>query len=217
LFLEKSKKNSFFLSTMDSDGIKRILLFSGKRKSGKDFITEKLLARYKSNFIDSQILPLFCFSLGRENAEIIRISEPIKSTWAKENNLDLEQLLSDGPYKEKYRQNMIVWSDEMRAKDSGIFCRAASENISKSIVIVSDIRRKTDIKWFQENFGDKIALVRILCDDTERSRRGWIFQEAVDDIQSECDLDDWTEWNSVIENNGNRDISSMLEDIKNLL
>ena len=27
------------------EGVKTILLFSGKRKSGKDFITEKLLAK----------------------------------------------------------------------------------------------------------------------------------------------------------------------------
>lgn len=71
------------------------------------------------------------FRLGTESAEIIRISEPIKSHWAREKGLDLDQLLSDGPYKEKYRKEMIVWSDHVRSTDPGYFCRAA---INKSII-----------------------------------------------------------------------------------
>lgn len=43
-------------------------------------------------------------------------------------NLDLKELLSDGPYKEKYRKDMIVWSDEVRQKEYGYFCRVAMEN-----------------------------------------------------------------------------------------
>lgn len=42
-------------------------------------------------------------------------------------NLDLKELLSDGPLKEKYRKDMITWSDEVRAKDYGYFCRVAME------------------------------------------------------------------------------------------
>lgn len=30
--------------------------------------------------------------------------------------------------KEIYRKQMIVWSDEMRAKDYGFFCREATKN-----------------------------------------------------------------------------------------
>jgi len=180
--------------------VKTILLFSGKRKSGKDFITEKLLTK-----------------LGGDEAEIIRISEPIKSTWAKEKNLNLTELLSDGPYKEKYRKQMIEWSDEKRAEDYGIFCREASRNISKSTVIVSDIRRKTDVRWFRETFGDKIKLIRIKCDDKIRISRGWKFQEGVDDIQSECDLDDWTEWDLSVDNDGHKETEEILEEIMKLL
>uniref|UniRef100_T1GD91 Phosphomevalonate kinase n=1 Tax=Megaselia scalaris TaxID=36166 RepID=T1GD91_MEGSC len=93
-----------------------IILISGKRKSGKDFLSEKLNQRLS----DSQI---------------IRISEPIKSSWAKELNLDLNLLLSDGPYKEKYRKDMIEWSDSVRAKDPGFFCRAAMTKASKEVII----------------------------------------------------------------------------------
>ncbi len=33
--------------------------------------------------------------------------------------------MSDGLYKEKYRAEMIAWGEEIRAKDSGFFCRSA--------------------------------------------------------------------------------------------
>jgi phosphomevalonate kinase len=151
--------------------------------------------------------------LGEENAEIIRISEPIKAFWATKKSLDLTQLLSDGAYKERYRKEMIVWSDEMRAKDFGIFCREASKRISKQTVIVSDIRRKTDIRFFRETFGNKIKLIRIVCSDCIRQQRGWKFEAGVDDIQSECDLDDWNEWDLLIENTGERDENEILDEI----
>lgn len=112
---------------------------------------------------------------------------------------------------------MIVWSDKKRAEDYGVFCREASRGISKQTVIVSDIRRKTDIKWFRETFGDKIKLIRIICNDCVRKERGWTFQEGVDDIQSECDLDDWTEWDLLIGNDGLKDSEEILCEIFTVL
>jgi phosphomevalonate kinase len=54
-------------------------------QSGKDFVCEKLLER-----------------LGGA-AEIGRLSAPLKQAFAEENGLDFKELLTDGPYKEKYR------------------------------------------------------------------------------------------------------------------
>lgn len=153
-----------------------------------------------------------------EKAQIIRISEPIKSKWAVEKGLDLTELLSDGPYKEKYRKEMIVWSDEMRKNDYGIFCKAATLAIDKCIVIVSDIRRQGDIKWFRETFTrDKVKLVRIVCDEKIRKNRGWKFQEGVDDQESECGLDEWKEWDLIVENDGEKDTEEHLTHILGLI
>lgn len=169
--------------------------------------------------------------LGTEAAEIIRISEPIKSYWAREKGLDLEQLLSDGPYKETYRKEMIVWSDQVRSTDPGFFCRAAiakrmlnnyecrfnlKMNISlsgtKPIVIISDIRRKSDIKYFKdESFN--FRTIRIHVNDDERRKRGWAFEDGVDNVQSECDLDDFNEWDLMLENDGSADVDSLLSKI----
>lgn len=112
---------------------------------------------------------------------------------------------------------MIIWSDEKRAEDYGIFCREASRDISKATVIVSDIRRQNDIKWFRETFGDKIKLIRIQCDNSIRAKRGWKFEVGIDDIQSECDLDDWKEYDLIVNNDGQKQTEDILDEILTLL
>lgn len=131
--------------------------------------------------------------------------------------MNLTELLSDGPYKETYRKAMIIWSDERRAVDPGVYCREASKNITKTTVIVSDIRRKADIKWFKETFGDKIKLVRIFCPESLRIERGWKFTKGIDDIQSECDLDDFHDWDLLVENDGKKEIDEILGTIEDFL
>ncbi|KAJ2949667.1 hypothetical protein O0L34_g15593 [Tuta absoluta] len=164
-----------------------ILLFSGKRKSGKDFLTDHLQ------------------KLLGDRCEVIKISQPIKSHWAKEKNLNLNELLSDSEYKEQYRLDMIKWSDEMREQDYGCFCRAACQNApDRAIWIVSDIRRKTDIRWFKETYKDIIRTIRISADLDTRNSRGYVFKEGVDDVTSECDLDDYEDWDLIVDNGKNK-------------
>lgn len=79
------------------------------------------------NFIKITYLLIY-FRISKEKCEIVRISEPIKSSYAKTHNLDLSQLMADTPYKEQYRLDMIKWSEEVRHKDYGYFCKAACEN-----------------------------------------------------------------------------------------
>ncbi|XP_013183683.1 phosphomevalonate kinase [Amyelois transitella] len=175
-----------------------ILLFSGKRKSGKDYLTDNL----------QKILTDRC--------EIIKISRPIKSHWAKEKNLNLNELLCDTQYKELYRLDMIRWSEDMRDKDYGCFCREACQNAAdRPIWIVSDIRRKTDIRWFKETYGDIIRTIRIEADETTRVLRGYQFQPGVDDFPSECDLDDYYYWDLLI-NNG-RERQQLQEQLASIL
>ncbi|GLV31714.1 Phosphomevalonate kinase [Carabus blaptoides fortunei] len=149
-----------------------------------------------------------------DKCTIVRISEPIKSHYAKTYNLDLSQLLSDGAYKEKYRLNMIKWSEEVRDKDHGYFCKAACENASiKDIWIVSDIRRKTDLKWFGETYGKLIKTIRINADQHIREKRGWIFTNGIDNAASECDLDDVETWDMSFYNNNLEQAQEIIENI----
>ncbi|XP_053678059.1 phosphomevalonate kinase [Anopheles nili] len=176
---------------------KVIILFSGKRKCGKDYLSEALLKK-----------------LGPDRAQIIRISEPIKRHWSEKMGLDLSELLSDSAYKEQYREKMIVWSDERRREDYGVFCRAACLSINRDICIVSDVRRKTDVQFFRETFGtERVRTVRIEASEAERSRRGWQFQQGVDDVQSECDLDDFVAWDMVLQNEETDTVDASLEQL----
>lgn len=50
-----------------------------------------------------------------------------------------------------------------------------------------------------------------------RKSRGWKFQIGVDDVQSECDLDDVTEWDLSVENDGSQDAEDILQQILTLI
>jgi len=60
-----------------------------------------------------------------QKSVIIRLSGPIKTHWAKSLDLNIDQLLGNGEYKEKYRLEMAKWGEDMRKEDYGYFCRAA--------------------------------------------------------------------------------------------
>ncbi|KAH0950184.1 hypothetical protein HN011_003658 [Eciton burchellii] len=175
----------------------RILLFSGKRKSGKDYITEILHNR-----------------IGLQKSVIIRLSGPIKTHWAKSLDLNIDQLLGNGEYKEKYRLEMAKWGEDMRKEDYGYFCRAAIDMYNAwdmPIWIISDVRRKTDIKWFLKNFGDVCKTIRIVCPEEVRRKRGWIHTSGIDDSETECDLDDVNTWDVLLENSDDSDIETIVQ------
>lgn len=67
-------------------------------------------------------------------------------------------------------------------------------------MIVSDIRRKTDIKYFKEE-GYYIKTIRIEANDEVRKARGWVFEDGIDNVQSECDLDNFEQWDFKVDNN----------------
>lgn len=172
---------------MSEENPKLVLVFSGKRKSGKDFVTDILKER-----------------IG-DKSVIIRLSGPLKECYAKDNGLDYEKLLSASDYKEKYRLDMLRWSEAIRNQDYTYFCKAAISKYEAEkhpIWIISDARRLTDHTFFRENYGERMKTVRILASDESRKLRGWEFTEGVDDKETECGLDSVTEWNYRIENSG---------------
>ena len=58
------------------------------------------------------------------------------------------------------------------------------------VLIVSDCRRKTDIKFFEETFGrDCVKRIRVEAPEELRKQRGYAFQDGVDNAESECGLD----------------------------
>ncbi|XP_028297961.1 phosphomevalonate kinase [Gouania willdenowi] len=170
---------------MDRIKPKLILIFSGKRKSGKDYVTNLIHER-----------------LGPEVCAVLRLSGPLKQQYAQEHGLDLELLIGPGPYKERYRADMIDWGQRRRDQDPGFFCRLATKDAAQPVWVVSDARRLSDLSWFRSQFPGQIQTVRVQSSEGTRKQRGWSFTQGVDDAQSECGLDgcedfDWTIVNDV--------------------
>lgn len=88
-----------------------IFCFSGKRKTGKDFICSRLQERLDSKDVRS----------------VIRgISYPLKEEYARIHKLDAERLKFDYNYKELARKSMVEFGEEIRRRDPHYFCRYSS-------------------------------------------------------------------------------------------
>ena len=160
-----------------------VLVFSGKRKSGKDYVTDKL---HKL--------------VGSDKCSVIRLSAPLKQQYSKENGLDYNMLLSSSSYKERFRDDMIKWGEKKRDANPNYFCDLACLGNKKSVWIISDARRHSDIVYFRERYSN-VYFIRITASNEIREKRGWQFVKGIDDCDSECALDHGVEWDYVIVNN----------------
>ncbi|XP_029927849.1 phosphomevalonate kinase [Myripristis murdjan] len=177
---------------------KLVLLFSGKRKSGKDHVTELIQRR-----------------LGPEVCCVLRLSAPLKQQFAQEHGLDLQQLLGSGPYKEKFRAQMILWGETRRHDDPGFFCRLATRGARQPVWVVSDARRLSDLQWFRSQFPAQTRCVRVQTSDQTRTQRGWSFTAGIDDAESECGLDSGVDFDWIITNDA--DAPSLEEQLQTIL
>ena len=124
----------------------------------------------------------------------------IKREYAQLNNLDFKLLLSDSPYKDIYRKEMIKLEECKRNADPGHYCRLAAAQASKPCWIVVDNRRETDLVYFKSQYPDKCLVVRVRASEEVRAKRGWRWKEGVDNVTSECGLDHYP-WDVVVTNN----------------
>ncbi|XP_074605484.1 phosphomevalonate kinase [Brevipalpus obovatus] len=183
-----------------SQGPQLVVIISGKRKCGKDFIVDLLTERFQ------------------EFMAIIRIAEPIKLKYSQMHGADFKELLSSGEYKEKHRYEMVRWSEEEKVKrnDPVYFLREAielSKAHTKPIWILSDARRVVDVEFFNSPQFSQTNVIRIRVEALleTRKNRGWIFTDGIDDAETECGLDHYERWDHLIKNDGT------IEDLKNRL
>eukprot|EP00040_Diaphanoeca_grandis_P027301 m.155002 g.155002 ORF g.155002 m.155002 type:complete len:211 (-) comp30919_c2_seq2:246-878(-) len=182
------------LTTLKPIVPKVVFVFAGKRKCGKDYVTDILLER-----------------IGDKVAEIKRLSAPLKKQYAKDHGLDYDQLLSASDYKENYRSDMIRWGESKRDADAGYFARLTTADATKPIWIISDARRPGDIAYFKGKYNT--ITVRVEASSDVREKRGWKFQPGVDDAPSECGLDN-SQWDFVVKNEGSsEDLEKFLHSI----
>ncbi|KAK6758305.1 hypothetical protein RB195_015864 [Necator americanus] len=174
--------------------VKLVVLISGKRKSGKDYCCRKLKAALE---------PL--------KVTVSGLSHSLKAIYAAKNGLDYSELISDGPYKEIYRLKMIKWGESVRESEPYFFCRSAiTATCEDDVVIISDCRRPTDIEYFRRNY--HTLTVRIKASIEERERRGFAFVEGIDDMPSECALDDYTHDMTIV-NDSSRDLTCEIDNV----
>lgn len=176
--------------------LRLVIIFSGKRKSGKDHISTLI-----TNYIG--------YARMRHLA-ILRIAGPIKKEFARNNKLDFTRLLDSSEYKENFRLAMVEWSEGYREKEGwNCFLKLAIKEQKakdKAIWILNDARRPCDLEYFEEDpsFADtKIIKLRIEATEEARMSRGWRFVEGIDDRETECGLDYYDDWTYVIDNDYN--------------
>lgn len=177
---------------IDRTPVKIVIIFAGKRKSGKDYCSDRLLAL-----------------VGDEVAEIGRLSGPLKKAYADEHNLDYAELLTASAYKEQHRARMIAWGEARRAADAGFFARKVLAEATRPILIISDARRPGDIAFFQGAV-PRVVTARVEASPDTRRARGWVFTSGVDVAESECGLDAHAPWDVVMKNDDGADIHAQL-------
>ncbi|XP_015782095.1 phosphomevalonate kinase-like [Tetranychus urticae] len=171
-----------------------VVILSGKRKSGKDFVAELIEKRY------------------RNGLAVIHISKPIKQKYAELHGAAFDELMKASEYKEQFRLDMVKWSEKEKLdrNDQAYFLKLAIElekAQERKVWLVADARRPADIGYFDSPQFDSVEIikVRIQATDETRKSRGWMFTKNIDDATTECGLDNFTDWTHVIDNNGTCD------------
>ena len=124
---------------------------------------------------------------------------------------------------------MIEWSDQKREIDPGYFCQLALQDLinklEKSnetkdkfvIFLVTDMRRKTDLEFFNKTFPNLVKTVRVKASESTRQSRNWVFTKGVDDVKSECDLDDIENFDFNILNNNDHEFENSLSILRDFI
>lgn len=224
---------------------KLVLLFSGKRKCGKDYLTALLLPLLVILWIIS--FPkassfkywLFISDWERrlpkwyESRNQLNLIGPRKRVWIWTNcwPTDLTRRFIERKWSNGVTVFVLKIMDTFAGRpwkevDSFLgflgmhLCLIIIVGIShvsaqRPVVVVSDIRRRTDIEYFKNTYN--IKTIRIEAVNDVRQQRGWTFENGVDNVQSECDLDDFEHWDFRINNDGTDDINLFLTQIADVI
>ena len=119
----------------------------------------------------------------------IGIGDAIKIEYGKKNNLSFEQIEKD---KHLYRNDLITLGNWGRSQDPSYWLKVMS-NMDK--IIVPDVRMKFEADFFKNSGA---FLIRVNSTYENRSKRGVIINE---NDTTEIELDNYSGWNIVVENN----------------
>ena len=166
---------------------KVLVLVSGKRAVGKDFISDLL----KSLMVEKKKeLRVIRVALGNIN----------KKLYAKSIGIDYDRLLNDRVFKESHRIAMVAHHTAKNKIDPEWCVREVLESARGfDIMILSDLRTVEDLKWFK-NQEIPIVVLRISASDSIRSERGWCHCPVKDSLNTEVSLDYFSGWTACYDN-----------------
>lgn len=119
----------------------------------------------------------------------IGIGDSIKLRFGAQNNLTFEQIEKD---KHLYREKLIELGNWGRAQDKHYWLKALSD---MDKIIVPDVRMVDEINFFNNK---NAFLVRVNSSLENRSKRGTVIKA---DDDTETALDNYSDWNIVVDNN----------------
>lgn len=164
---------------------KKIIVFSGKQFSGKDTVAKILLERFPS-------------------FKRIGIADAIKMRYSKEKGLTLEEIEKN---KSIYRQDLINLGDWGRAQSPDFWLNSIIAYEGNTIV--TDLRVEHELNLFRSHGA---FAIRVEASEEARSKRGVL---ASKNDATETGLDNITNWDYVIENEGSYE--ELLENTEKLI
>ena len=154
---------------------KRIIVFSGKQFSGKDTVAKILLEKFKS-------------------FKRVGIADAIKMRYSEKTGLSLEEIEEN---KSKYRKDLIELGNWGRAQNPDYWLNTIIEDNNN--IIVTDIRMKHELDVFKRNGA---ITVRVEATEQVRGKRGQLIST---EDETETQLDNISDWDFTIDNNGSYD------------
>lgn len=163
------------------------ILVSGKRASGKDYITN-----------------LICESLIAKGISVHRtaLGHINKRSYAASIGIDAIRLKNDREFKESHRIAMIAHHTARNAQDPEWCLKEVKSNAQQAnteVLLLSDIRTLQDLHWFKQQPGE-VVLLRITASDETRKSRGWIPCQKKDSLHTETELDRFFNWTACWDN-----------------
>jgi len=170
----------------------RIVLVSGKRAAGKDYLTDLLHSTLLSTMPPLRVTRC-------------AISDLNKAAYAKEAGVELERLRNDREFKESHRLAMIEYHKQRNQQDpewclSQVMAKAIDEEAD--VLLVSDLRTHEDLVYFQRQ-APQLVILRVDACDEARRVRGWSPDARKDTLHTETDLDTYQGWSACVDNSDN--------------
>lgn len=172
-----------------------VILISGKRASGKDFVGSMVEAQLKALGVRAHRA-----ALGAVN----------KRAYAAKAGVSLERLLHDRAFKEQHRVTMVAHHTARNRADPEWCLKqvvASAEEAGAQVLVLTDLRTRQDLAWFEARAkaqGRELVLLRVEASDAARAARGWDKHEVKDALVTEVDLDSFVGWTAQLDNSAHK-------------